>query len=178
MNDLREVLQIIATDPELQRIADFSHVGAVGHSLGGYTVIGMAGGWPSWRTPEIMAVVALSPYVVPFIVHGTLGDIGVPVMYQGAQFDWITPTLEGEFGPYASTPSPKYFVKLNGGTHFEWTNLLCLGEPNVAACLDHRENARAIDRYMVAFLDRYLKGKAASDLDSEALEVDRFRQDP
>src|SRR5262249_22246189 len=30
------------------RIAEDA-IGGVGHSLGGYTLLGMAGGWPSWR---------------------------------------------------------------------------------------------------------------------------------
>jgi len=33
-------------------------------------------------------------------------------------------------------------VKLNGGTHFEWTNLLCAGTPDVAACLKARPMRR------------------------------------
>ena len=28
---------------------------AIGHSLGGYTVLGLAGGWPSWKLPGIQS---------------------------------------------------------------------------------------------------------------------------
>ncbi len=179
MHDLRAVIRLIADDPQLARIVDASHIGAVGHSLGGYTVVGMAGGWPAWKTPAIKAVLALSPYVEPFVAHATLAGVNVPVMYQGAQFDWgITPSLEGENGAYAVSKSPKYFAKLNGGTHFEWTNLLCWGESNVAACLADRPNARVIDLYGIAFLDRYLKDKAAPELDSKGAELNRYRRDP
>ena len=179
LHDLRAVIDLVANDPQLARIVDVSHIGAVGHSLGGYTVIGMAGGWPAWKTPEIKAVLALSPYVEPFVTQGTLATLGVPVMYQGAQFDWgITPSLEGKRGAYAASGSPKYFVKVNGGTHFEWTNLVCVGESSVAACLTDKPNARLIDLYGIAFLDRYLKGKSAPELDSKETELNRYQLDP
>ncbi len=179
MRDLREVLRLVADDPQLARIVDLSHVGAVGHSLGGYTVIGMAGGWPAWKTPQIKAVLAVSPYVAPFTENGTLAHLRVPVMYQGAQFDWgITPSLEGRRGAYATSAAPKYFVKLKRGTHFEWTNLLCAGDANVAQCLTQKPNANLIDRYGIAFLDRYLKGKPSADLDSEAAGLSRYLHEP
>ena len=179
MRDLREVMRLVADDPQLGRIVDISRVGAVGHSLGGYTVVGMAGGWPAWKTPEIKAVLALSPYVAPYVENGALAHLGVPVMYQGAQFDWgITPSLEGRRGAYAMTAAPKYFAKLKGGTHFEWTNIVCAGQANVAQCLAHIPNANAIDRYGIEFLDRYLKGKPGASLDSEGADLIRYQHAP
>ena len=42
---------------------DWKRCGLVGHSLGGYTLLGLGGAWPSWRFDGIKAVLALSPYV-------------------------------------------------------------------------------------------------------------------
>jgi predicted dienelactone hydrolase len=165
LRDMRAAMRLVADDPQLGRIADVERVGAVGHSLGGYVVLGMAGGWPTWKTPEVKAVLALSPYAAPFIAHGTLAKLTVPVMYQGAQFDFgITPGLEGPNGAYAATAAPKYFVKLKGGLHFEWTNLICIGQPDVVSCLKAKPNAYLIDRYGIAFLDRHLKNKPSPAL--------------
>ena len=92
LHDLRAAIAKVGGDAALARIADTTRVGAVGHSLGGYAALAMGGAWPAWRTREVKAVVALSPFVAPFIVHGTLPQLAVPVMYQGAQFDWgLTP---------------------------------------------------------------------------------------
>ena len=160
LHDLRAVIRVVASDPQLAPIVDTSRIGAVGHSLGGYTVLGMAGGWPAWKTPQVKAVLALSPYVLPFLGQGTLSRLQVPVMYQGASLDWgLTTSLEGPQGAYAVTAPPRFFVKLNGGTHFEWTNLVCAGTPDVATCLAARPNAALINRYGIAFLDLFLKGK-------------------
>jgi predicted dienelactone hydrolase len=170
------VIARVAADPQLARIADTSRIGAVGHSLGGYAVIGMAGGWPSWKTPEIKAVLALSPYVLPVMAQGALSRLQVPVMYQGGAMDWgMTTSLEGPKGAYAATAPPKFFVKLNGGTHFEWTNMLCAGTPDVAACLKARPNAALINRYGIEFLDRYLKGKPGAALTSPGRGLNSYQ---
>jgi hypothetical protein len=136
----------------------------------------MGGAWPTWRTREVKAVVALSPFVAPFIVHGTLPQLAVPVMYQGAQFDWgLTPAIEGPKGAFARSPAPKYYVRLLAGTHVEWTNLGCLGTPSAAACLQARPNAALIARYTGEFLDRYLKDRPSSLLASEGRGLEAYR---
>lgn len=176
LRDLRAVIALVAGDAQLARIADTTRVGAVGHSLGGYAVLGMAGAWPAWKTPQVKAVVAFSPYVLPFVARGTLAQIAVPVMYQGAEMDWmLTPSLEGPRGAFAATPPPRYYVRLAGGTHFEWTNLTCADTSGVAACLEKRSNAAAIDRYAIEFLDRYLKGKAGASLHAPGRGVSAYR---
>ena len=147
----------------MQSSADFGaaltpgRVGAVGHSLGGYTVLGVAGGWSSWQDGRITAALALSPYVAPFVVQNRVGSIRVPVMYQGAQFDiGITPTL----GPaFRASNSPKYYAELMLGNHFIWTNLECSGKTGTD-CVRSDATARYIVDYGGAFLDRYLKGDA------------------
>lgn len=180
LDDLRDVMHLVAQDPALAPIVDASNVGAVGHSLGGYTVIGMAGGWQLWKTPELKAVIALSPFVEPFVARGTLSRLGVAVMYQTAWLAWDKRRLEVESEAYRLTSPPRYFVELKGVAQldFEWTNLLCLGQADVAACLKYQPNAAAIDRYAIAFLDRYLKGKPEDLLHLDGTDVNRYLQLP
>jgi dienelactone hydrolase len=176
LHDLRAVIRLVADDPQLGRIVDVRNIGAVGHSLGAYTVLAMAGGWSSWKNSDVKAVLAFSPYLLPFIAQKSLGQLGVPVMYQGAQFDWgITPSIEGAQGAYAVTAPPKYFVKLNGGTHLEWTNLLCSGQSNVVECLKARPNAYLIDRYGIEFFNRHLKDRPAPMLNAKGRGVEVYR---
>jgi len=175
LHDMRAVIRLVADDPQLGRAVDAKRVGAVGHSLGGYTALGIAGGWPTWKTPEVKAVLALSPFAAPFLAHGTLAKLTVPVMYQGGQFDFgITPEIEGPNGAYAVTAAPKYFVKLKGGTHFEWTNFSCMGQPSVVACLKAKPNVYLIDRYGIEFLDRHLKNKPAPGLAAGGRGLEKF----
>jgi dienelactone hydrolase len=174
--DLRDVMHLVAQDPALAPVVDASNVGAVGHSLGAYTVMGMAGGWQSWKTPELKAVIALSPFIEPFVARGALNKLGVPVMYQTAWLEWDKERLEIETEAYRLTSPPKYFVELKrvAQLDFEWTNLLCLGQADVAACLKNQPNAAAIDRYAIAFLDHYLKGKPQALLDLDGSDLNRY----
>jgi dienelactone hydrolase len=178
LHDLRAAIARVAADPQLARVADTSRIGAVGHSLGGYAALGMAGGWPAWKTPAVRAVLALSPYALPFMAKGSLGRLQLPVMYQGAALDFgMTTSLEGPQGAYAATAPPKYFVKLDGGTHFEWTNLLCGGTPDGPTCLKARPNAALIVRYGTAFFDRHLKGKPGELLDAPGRGLSAYRSE-
>jgi predicted dienelactone hydrolase len=151
-DDIRAVVDAIAHDTQLASRLDLDRVALVGHSLGGYTVVGLAGGWPSWRLPGIKAVLALSPYTEPFVKHNTLSHLSVPVMYQGGTLDWgITPFLARAHGAYEESPSPKYFVNFAGAGHFAWTDF--------PSFLHGR-----INEYALAFLDHYVRGSDASPL--------------
>jgi len=178
LRDLREAMRRLAADPDLARIADGSRIGLVGHSLGGYTALGVAGAWPDWRIPGVRAVVAYSPYVAPFLTQGRLAALDVPVMYQGGTLDFaVTSNVSGEDGAFARSPAPKFLVELAGGTHVAWTNWLC-GDRSVGACLDDVPNARLIDDYTIAFLDRYLKGAQAPLLEGRGEGLAAFRAAP
>jgi uncharacterized protein (TIGR03437 family) len=78
-------------------------------------------------------------------------------MAQGAQGDFaVTPFLIGNTGLYGLLQPPKFFLELNGGSHFEWTNLLCLGINTISGCVAARPNAPLIVGYAAAFFDLYL----------------------
>jgi predicted dienelactone hydrolase len=151
-NDITALLGALRSDERFSTRIDLARLGLVGHSLGGYTVLGLAGAWPSWKIDGVKAVLALSPYAHPFIAHETLAQLGVPVMYQGGTWDFsITPMIRMPAGAYEQTPPPKYFVEFEGAGHLAWTDL-----PE----RDHD----AIVAYSIAFMDHFLKGEPADSL--------------
>lgn len=162
--DIEAVIDTLLGDREFSAVIDPERIGLAGHSLGGYTVVGISGGWPSWRDERVRAVLALSPYVMPFQVKGTLGAVRIPIMYQGGTLDLgITPFLEGANGAFAAAKSPAYLVILPAAGHFAWVN--CRQEHTTRACLEHVANARLVAAYGIAFFDRYLKEQPAPILD-------------
>jgi predicted dienelactone hydrolase len=172
-SDIEAVIDGLLSDSELQRVIDAQNIGVSGHSLGGYTVVGMVGGWSSWVDSRIRAVLALSPYVMPFQVHKTLADIRVPLMYQGGTLDiGITPFLKGINGAYRQANPPVFFVELKNAGHFAWTN--CGSALTTAACLATKVNARLINEYGIAFFDRYLKGKKERILTENNSELSNY----
>ena len=146
--DLEKLIDALSKDPRYRSPPyDWNHLGLVGHSLGGYTVLGEGGGWPHWKDPRVKAILALSPYAAPFIYKHRLGGLAAPVMYQGGTRDiGITPLINKRNGAYPQSPAPKYYVEFDGAGHFAWTDLSPTYQP-------------AIIDYSRAFLDRYLKGK-------------------
>jgi predicted dienelactone hydrolase len=170
--DLEKTLDWMLESNDFRGSIDPARVGAMGHSLGGYSVLGLAGAWDSWKDPRIAAVLALAPYLKPFLVRERLGNIHVPVMFQGARFDLgITPSLRGPNGAFAQSHDPKYYVELRGANHFEWTNAACFGHSRIEDCLEKRADPRLILNYSVAFFDRYLKQRPEGlrKLDGEGL---------
>lgn len=150
-NDVLAVHGALQATPALAARLDFSRVGYVGHSLGGYTVVGLAGGWSSWgRAPGVRAVLALSPYIEPYLAHGTMSGVRVPIMFQGGTADGgVTPHVTRRGGAYDAAPSPKYLVVFTGATHAAWG--------------DRRNGSHdGITAYAVAFLDHHVRGLPAT----------------
>lgn len=144
--DIEAVLDAALAHNSFQGVRiDPARIGIAGHSLGGYTALGMAGGWPSWKDPRIKAVLALSPHCSPFVAKGDLPHLNVPVMYQGGTADLgETPLVKRAGGAYDLSSPPKYYVELQGAGHFAWTDL----NPRFQS---------VIDQYSVAFFDRYVR---------------------
>jgi len=158
-NDIKRLVEALREDREWASQVDWSRVGLVGHSLGGYTVLGLAGGWPSWRMSGIKAVVALSPYCEPFALKGDLEGIRIPVMYQGGTRDiGVTPSVKKAGGCFAKTSSPAEFVEFEKAGHFAWTNL-------------QETHHDIITRYTLAFLDANVRGISAANVASREAGV-------
>jgi len=162
--DIRHLIDAIRSDAQFRNRADTARIGLAGHSLGGYTVLGLAGAWPSWKLPGVKAVLALSPYSQPFLSHGTLANLSAPVMYQGGTRDFgITPSLDRSKGSYDLSPQPKYFVEFHRAGHMAWTNLPSSVHQDISA-------------YAVAFMNHYVKGEEADPILTRALpDVVQFR---
>ena len=150
-DDIKNLIRSLKADPAWSRKIDWSEMALAGHSLGGYTVLGLAGAWPSWKIPGVKAVLAMSPYCSPFLASGHLERIDVPVMYQGGTRDLgITPSVSRQGGAFDRTRSPAYYVEFEGAGHLAWTDL----QPSFQS---------AIDVSSLAFLDRYVKGDTSVD---------------
>jgi predicted dienelactone hydrolase len=150
---MQALLDYVLRQSPYKDVIDAECVGLMGHSLGGYTALGLGGAWPGWRDPRFKAVLALSPYIAPFLAKDVIGDVCVPVMYQtGTRDIAIGPVVTRAAGGYAKSRAPKYLLVLEGAAHFAWTEL------NLA----YRETIAA---YAVAFFERELRKRPAPLLD-------------
>ena len=155
--------------PLFQRVSS-SMIGAAGHSLGGYTLFGMAGGRESWRDDRLKAVLLLAPYILPYLERMGPASSSPPIMIQGGTWDLgVTPFLRRFYDQIEST---KYYLILRRAGHFAWTDLN-RGERSTTEALEGGIPSRIV-RYSTAFFDRHLRGvereEVTGDRD-EALKV-------
>lgn len=146
--DIVKLIEALHRDPQWSGHIDWTKLALVGHSLGGYTVLGLAGAWPDWKLGGVGAIIALSPYSNPYIENSTLAKIDVPVMYQsGTRDKWINTFVKKENGAYSQTPSPSIYIELENANHFAWTNL-------------NKDSSERdlISHYCVEFLNKYVLG--------------------
>ncbi|MDR3701794.1 MAG: hypothetical protein P4L56_19250 [Candidatus Sulfopaludibacter sp.] len=159
-NDVEQLINALVSGTPFGAIIDANRIGVSGHSLGGYTALGVAGAWASWADTRIKAVLAFSPFSLPFTTgRDTIPKVTAPVMYQTGGLDILQ---QGVSGAYTDSNPSKYLGVLKDATHITWTNLVCSRETTIAACLQSEPDATAIDNYGIAFLDRYLNGIGSS----------------
>lgn len=178
-DDLEALAAFVLSASDFRAGIDAERFAVVGHSLGGYTAAGLAGGWESWRDSRFSAALLLSPYIQPYLVHDRFAAIELPLMYQSGTADLgILPFLEGPFGAYARSHAPKFLVVHRGAGHFDWTNTTCASFASVGECLSGNVVARSIVDYGSAFLDRYLRGSVSPLLDGDGTDLAEYRADP
>ncbi|HUI16718.1 MAG TPA: alpha/beta fold hydrolase [Alphaproteobacteria bacterium] len=153
-DDLRHLLAALETDARWRDRLDFTELALAGHSLGGFTVLGLAGAWPGWKLPDVKAVLAFAAYSRPFLWYRALERLSVPVMYQAGALDRMTAALSAPLGAYDQTPAPKYYVEFKGADHSAWS-------------INGAAFRRTIAAYSLAFLDHYVKGAPADPLLTE-----------
>jgi predicted dienelactone hydrolase len=151
-------------DSFLHGHVDRKAVGAAGHSLGGYTVMGTIGGWSSWKEPRVRAALLLSPYTMPFPDKPGYPSLRTPVMIQTATLDvGIKPFLRPT---YTGLRAQKYYLVLKNETHFAWTSLISIGKTTTDVV--KQGNAKLITDYSLAFFDKHLRGQDAPLLQTTA----------
>ena len=140
--DIRNLVTTLRDDVRFRGIANVSRLALMGHSLGGYTVLGLAGAWPKWTLPGVQAVLAFAAYAMPFAQSEGMRHLQAPVMFQAGQFD---PVFTGPMQTaYDQSPQPKYFIEIEHAFHLAWADVGML-------------HPRSITAYALAFFDRYLK---------------------
>lgn len=125
---------------------DTDNIGLMGHSLGGYTVLGLAGAVREWSDDRVGAVLAMSPFSAPLMMHNSLKQISIPVMFQAGTSDKLTQAWMVRTS-YHLTTSQKYYVEFPTAGHFDWMDVSAKNHANIIP-------------YSVAFFDAYLKEKS------------------
>jgi len=165
-NDMHRVLDALPSSKYAQYINSFEQVGCAGHSMGGYTCMGLAGAWDSWKRDEIAAIALLSPWHKPYSVHERVVKMsGVNTLYQGGSKDRpISVDLCAANGAFAETQPAKYLQIFKRARHSAWTDRV----------LTKRYHEQ-MSYYLVSFFDLSLKGDEGSRLEVSKSQVTELR---
>ena len=163
-NDIGKILNAMLGERAWKDSVAADRIGIVGHSVGGYVALGMAGGWKEWNDPRIKVALLFSPYSLPFSIRNTLHAIRVPLMFQGADFDL------GHHDVHRRTSRGLCAFECARNTLPSCVRAIISSGPicnvpaltSVETCIRTRPEAQLINAYGVAFLDYYLKGSPAS----------------
>lgn len=161
-DDIHAVLDALPSSAYAQYIEGFSNIGCMGHSMGGYTCMGVAGAWSSWTRSEVGPVAALSPWHKPFTEQNRVGDMtNSQTLYQGGTLDSaITPQMMEAGGTFAQTSPSKYGQVFDRAGHSAWTD-------GYLSSRFHDQMAY----YLISFFDAYLKGGSVSKLEVKKSRV-------
>jgi predicted dienelactone hydrolase len=146
-DDLQALREALEDDPTYAGLIDPERVVLVGHSLGGYTALGLAGAWPAgWKMGQVAAVVALAPFAKPFMRGATPAGIDVPVLFQFGVEDNLAPLADAD-AIFGATSAVTCKVVYQDADHFAWIDL---------TTDFHMASAAAT----VAFLDEVFAGRS------------------
>lgn len=121
-------IDAVLTDEVMAPVADDRRLCIVGHSMGGYTALALAGGQPWSRSrepipvhhdPRINAAVLLAPSTDWFRAPGALAEVTVPLLVLVGELDDVTPpdAIRGALAGLPNT-TPLTLEVIPGAGHF------------------------------------------------------------
>jgi predicted dienelactone hydrolase len=97
---IRLSIDAIAADADLGGRVDTANTAIIGHSMGGYTALAVAGGRPWTKQgrqlavesdPRVKALVLMAPAIFWYLPPGALGSVDLPMLVLTAEQDPFTP---------------------------------------------------------------------------------------
>jgi len=97
---VRLTIDAVSSDPRFRACVQPDNVAIIGHSIGGYTALAVAGGTPWSETrqrvdvvadPRVRALVLLAPATAWYLPKDSLSQVSVPILMLVAEHDPFTP---------------------------------------------------------------------------------------
>ena len=172
--DISLTVDALCADPHLRDGVLADRVALIGHSMGGYTALAVAGGLPRYETGQevavradgrVKALVLMAPATGWYLPGGRLDRVTAPILLLLAEHDPWAPAWNGEL-VQSSVPDPsRVSCKMiaNAG-HFSFLSPFpeAMASPQFApstdpAGFDRAAFQRRLHPELLAFLDRHLK---------------------
>jgi predicted dienelactone hydrolase len=168
LDEMRLVIDRMATSEDFRKVIDSRRVAVGGHSLGGYTALGLCGTIEERHDPRVKAVLLFSTGAGGYLFReAELAAVRIPSMLfmgerekEKLRGSKTMSELAGKI--HRNLSPPKYFLEIKGASHFSFNNRFV--DNSRARLLSGTEvQFEVIRRYSIAFLEKHVAGKKDSD---------------
>ncbi len=167
LDEMSLVLNSMLTSASFGKLIDGDRIAVGGHSLGGFTALGLSGTIPDRRDPRIKAVLLFSTGAGGYLFReDELAGVRIPSMLfmgerEERQSRGSGTMVELSTRIFVKVSPPKYFLEVKGASHFSFNNRFT--DNRMARLLSGTEvQFRVIRRYSIAFLEKYVAGRQDS----------------
>ncbi len=185
LDEMRLVLDRMTESPAFGKLIDRERIAVGGHSLGGFTALGLCGTIPQRRDGRIKAVLLFSTGAGGYLYRESeLAAVKMPAMvFLGAsertQRRGTRTMADLADTIYRSLSPPKYLLEIRGAGHFSFNNRFA--DTLSARLLSGSERQfEVIRRYSIAFLEIYVAGRkgGAGALECRDPLLNRYLREP
>ena len=185
LQEIQAVIDYLTTSDPYRGLVDAGRLAVGGHSLGGFTALGICGTIPGAYDSRIKALLLFSTGAGGYLYTGEeLHMVNIPMMLLmgerektqkrgGRTMTEISETI------YQEASGQKYFLEIKGANHFSFNNRLN-DNPASRWLSGTEEQFDVIRRYSIAFLEKHVADSPEADfiLDQKDLLLVRYLKKP
>ena len=185
VTEMQAVIDHMLTADVFRGLVDHNRLAVGGHSLGGFTALGVCGAIKERHDSRIKAVLVFSTGAGGYLfTNEELRQVKIPLMlFMGQQEKkqkrGAKTMIELSEKIYQAASGPKYFLEIKGANHFSFNNRFA--DNHASKRLSGTgEEFEVIRLYSIAFLEKHVAENQSSDpiLDQQHPLVVRYMKEP
>ena len=185
VTEMQAVIDYLLTTDPFHNLVDVSRLAVGGHSMGGFTALGVCGTIKAQHDSRIKAVLLFSTGAGGYLFTGKeLQAVKIPLMLflgerERKQMRGGQTMTDLSEKIYEAASGPKYFLEIKGANHFSFNNRL-IDNSASRRLSGTGEQFDAIRRYSIAFLEKHVAGRQSADptLNEKHPLVVRYLKEP